>query len=202
MNTLKPKKSECPVVILAGGKSSRFGRSKANTLLGVCTLIEHVWERLRVQTDGPIVINAVNAACPQIKEATYIADRRKSGLGPLAGLEAALYWAKDQGFDRVLTVPVDTPFLPASLIADLTGPELARYAMSAGRKHPIIGIWATCLSERLSSALEEGMRSAHAWIEHSQARGVMFEHLSGTDPFFNINTKEDLQRALSLLPVR
>ena len=122
-----------------------------------------------------------------------IADLLPGVTGPLAGLHAAL--AHAQGEDWVLTVPGDTPFLPDDLVARLTraaAEHKAAVAASAGRTHPVIGLWHTNLLDDLAAALTaEGLREMHRWCARIGAAVAEWED----EPFLNINTPEDLKAA-------
>lgn len=110
-------KRPIPAVILAGGLSRRMGGgNKALSLLAGETLLTHVLRRLRPQC-GAIAINA-NGDAEQFGEygLPVIADGFTGYAGPLAGVLAGMEWAAGQGADRVISVSVDTPFLPDDLV--------------------------------------------------------------------------------------
>ncbi len=122
--------------------------------------------------------------------------------GPLAGVLAALIWAEDLGADRVLTVPGDTPFLPGDLVPQLllaseTGGGAA-LAESAGRLHPVCGLWPVALRPGLTAALQAGTRRVGGWALEQGAVRVAFPS-GATDPFANLNTPEDFATAEALL---
>ncbi|MGZ8400444.1 MAG: NTP transferase domain-containing protein, partial [Methyloceanibacter sp.] len=89
-----------------------------------------------------------------------VADRIEGHAGPLAGLHAALLWAKDRGpnISCVVTVACDTPFLPDDLVErflaalDETGRECC-VARSAEGVHPVIGLWPIAIAGTLEAAL-------------------------------------------------
>ncbi|MGB0694508.1 MAG: molybdenum cofactor guanylyltransferase [Rhodospirillaceae bacterium] len=129
--------------------------------------------------------------------------------GLLSGLEAvAAFQATSQGPNgpsvtvRVLSIPADTPFPPQDLVQGLQAaarqvPSGAAVARSAGRVHPLIGLWPIHLAPLLRRFLiEDGHRAAMAWVERCGAAvrdwPVPDE---GPDPFLNINRAEDLALA-------
>lgn len=189
---------DIPCVILAGGKSRRFGMDKGLAELAGTPLIERVEARLRGQTGGPIVINTASVEGYQGFSGRLLSDRIVGDVGPLAGLHAALSWAGDAGYERVVTAPVDTPFLPLDLIAKLASVGGVSVAKSS-RLHPVCGCWSTALVEDIEAAITSGLRAVHCWAEQCDAVAVEFEATDGIDPFFNINTGEDLEAAAALL---
>lgn len=181
--------------VFAGGASKRFGEDKGMALLHGQPLLAHVIDSLREQTFGPIAVNARPESAYAAFGDTCVPDVRKGGLGPLAGLHAALSWAASIKMDQVATCALDTPFLPEDLLVRLsaqTGPVIAS---SNGRLHPVCGIWPVTLLPTLGKALDDGMRAAHAWAELCNAEHISFGQVDGHDPFFNINTLEDMEQA-------
>lgn len=181
--------------ILAGGQSSRFGRDKAEALLGNKRLIDHVADALAPQVDRLVV-----AGGPQREGLPCLPDRPFPGLGPLGGLNAALHDAAARGFDFVLSAPCDAARLPVDLTARLQAglgetPEtqiLAAYAHAGGRDHPTFGLWSVRLSSSLDAWLTASQsprdRAIRRWAAAIGAVRVPFPD----DAFANINTPEDL----------
>ncbi|MEL7285885.1 MAG: NTP transferase domain-containing protein, partial [Pseudomonadota bacterium] len=99
----------CPVVILADGGSTRFGRPKSEAFLCNKPLIEWVFERIRAQTDAPILINA-SAQIKTAADAPYLPDLLGPDLGPLAGIHAGLEWANANGYKSIATERDEKPF--------------------------------------------------------------------------------------------
>jgi len=188
-------KLDMACMVLAGGGSARFGSEKGMAPLDGKPLIAHVTERLGSQTEGPVAVNAPrNSAYGPYGDAC-VPDIRLGGLGPLAGVYTALHWATANGHERVVTCAVDTPFLPDDMLArfdEETGPAVAS---SHGCQHPVCGIWPVVLLPQLEAALDAGLRAAKEWARQCHAVDVSFERVDGKDPFFNINTVEDLELA-------
>lgn len=190
-------------VILAGGAGSRIGGGKPFVPLAGKPLIAHVVARLAPQCDrlainvnGPAERYAV-LGLPVIADADE--GRDEGGHGPLAGVLAALDWAAAQGAGRVLTAPVDTPFLPEDLAARLAGVDaLIALAATADGVHGTCGLWDVGLRDRLAEALARGMRRVGDFTDSEGALPVVFPD---TRPpgFFNVNTREDLEAAEALL---
>lgn len=174
-----------PAVILAGGLSRRMGADKATVQLGGQSLLDHVIARLAPQV--PQV--AVNAPAP-LADLPHVPDPVAGRLGPLAGVLGAMLWARGLGYDRVLTAPVDTPFLPRDLVARLAAHDAMVIARSE-RAHPVIGLWPVSLAEALRQQIDAGARRIGLFA--AEAAQVAWD--TRPDPFFNVNTPEDLRQA-------
>jgi molybdopterin-guanine dinucleotide biosynthesis protein A len=189
-------------VILAGGLSRRMGGGDKCLLpLGGRPVLAHVIERLRPQ----VTDLALNANGDSTRFARFgldvVADDTADFAGPLAGILAAMDWAKRNHLAAaVLTVPGDTPFLPRDLAVRLAAAGVPALARSGGRIHPVVGLWPLALAEGLRNALRvEGIRKVEDWTRRLAPAVVDFEAAGSIDPFFNINTPEDLARAGALL---
>lgn len=196
-------------VILAGGLASRMGGGdKALLDLGGRPLLAHAIERLEPQVAG-LALNANGDAGRFARFGLpVLADSVPGYAGPLAGVLAGLDWAAEQGGESIVTVAADTPFFPCDLVPRLlfagegmAHPLVLAATAEAGgmvRLQPTIGLWPVALREVLREALARGERKVRAWAEAQGARVAEFETV-GFDPFFNINTPEDLQRARTIL---
>lgn len=180
-----------PAVILAGGEGRRIGGDKALRLLGGRPLVSHVIERVAPQVSG-LAINAPGGAALVTLGLPLLPDPA-GGLGPLAGISAALHWARGLGADKVLTVAVDTPFLPADLVTRLcSGGSDAAYAVTDDGPHATTGLWPVSLAGDLDGALADGVRKVRDWTRTIGAVAVRFPDAAA---FFNVNTPEDLKAA-------
>jgi molybdopterin-guanine dinucleotide biosynthesis protein A len=183
-------------VIVAGGRSSRMGQEKAFAEIGGRHILARIIERLAPQ----VTLVAINANGPAGRFSgtgcPIVADRPGGVATPLAGLHAALQFAVDRRFDFVLTVPSDTPFLPRDLVMRLAAADSpAAIAASGGQAHYLTGLWAASLLGEAAAAL--GM--AHVprmqdWVERARAVVVDWP-VEPYDPFFNVNTPDDLAEA-------
>lgn len=188
-------------VILAGGLSSRMGgRNKALVELGGQTLLARLTARLAPQVHA-LAVNS-NAELHQVAGANpVLLDRFVGFPGPLAGLHAGLCWAEGVvGITHVATVSVDTPFLPADFVSRLgevsAGVAVAR---SDGRLHPTCALWPVSLRNTLEAFLQAG--TSRRVLDFAEAAGYVAIDFPAVpfDPFFNVNTPEELARAESLL---
>ena len=194
-------------MILAGGRSRRMGGGDKCLLpLGDRPVLAHVIARLRPQV-AALALNANGDATRFANfELSIVADDTADFAGPLAGILAALDWAAHAhpSASAVLTVPADTPFLPRDLVARLAEAGAPALARSVGRVHPVAGLWPLTLRDGLRAALRaEGMRKVEDWTARLGPAIVDFPPVDSPggsiDPFFNINTPEDLARATALL---
>lgn len=189
-------------VILAGGLASRMGGGdKALLQLGDATLLDQVIDRLKPQV-AELALNANGDAARFARFGLpVLADSIDGFVGPLAGVLAGLDWAAEQGADTIVTVAADTPFFPCDLVPRLmlaaegqTVP-LVLAATPDGR-HPTFGLWPVALRDDLRDALSSGLRKVVQWTDAHGGREAVFD---GTgDPFFNVNTPEDLEKARML----
>ncbi len=190
-------------VVLAGGKATRMGGGDKCLLpLGGRRVLDHVLERLGGEI-GSIALNA-NGDAERFAEfgQAVIPDSVEGFAGPLAGVLAGLDWAAAQGASHIVTVAGDTPFFPRGLVEQLVrageaqGKPIVLAATSNGR-HPTFGLWPVDLRDDLRSALETGTRKVVAWTDRHGTATAEFAD-DPFDPFFNINTPEDLDRAEEL----
>lgn len=178
-----------PGVVLAGGQGRRIGGDKARVMLRGRMLWEHVAARMRPQ----VAALAVNGA-GEFGDYPVIADA-EPGLGPLGGVVTAMDWAAGQGATRVLTVAVDTPFLPADLVARLDG-AAGRIVMArtADGLQGTTALWDVTLAGDLRAALAAGTRKVTDWTAEIGYTPVDFAD-AVPPPFFNINRPDDLAKA-------
>lgn len=199
--------SALPAVILAGGLSTRMGGgNKALRVLAGETLLSRVIARLSPQC-GRLAINA-NGEPEQFAEygLPVIADGIGGFAGPLAGVLAGMEWAAAEGADSVVSVSVDTPFLPEDLVhrlreaAGRSGVAIAASPDDSGqlRDHPTCALWPVSLRGELHEALESGLhRIGQFAAAHDPGRAVFDSR--PLDPFLNLNTPQDLARAARLV---
>ena len=186
-------------IILAGGRATRMGGGDKGLLaLGGTTLLGHVIERITPQ----VAATALNANGDPGRLASFglpvLPDPIEGQLGPLAGVLAGLDWAAGQGAETVVSVAADTPFFPCDLVPRLVlaangmQAPLALAATPDGR-HPTFGLWPVSLRDDLRAALMGGLRKVVQWTDAHGAQTAMFD--GAGDPFFNVNTPADLERA-------
>lgn len=179
-----------PAMVLAGGAGRRIGGDKAFVTLAGRPLLAHVLDRIGPQA-GALAINGQDAGLEAFG-LPVLADARP-GLGPLGGMFTAMRWAAGLGAAQVLTVAVDTPFLPRDVMARLRGAGArAAVAVTEDGAHATTGLWSVDLAEPLAEALDRGTRKVRDWTGEIGAVPVRFDD---PDAFLNVNTPEDLRRA-------
>ncbi|MFS4582023.1 molybdenum cofactor guanylyltransferase MobA [Phaeobacter sp. C3_T13_0] len=205
-------------VILAGGLATRMGGGdKGRLLIGGRSLMTHVIDRLSPQV-AHMALNA-NGDAGRFDDLglPVIPDSIDGFAGPLAGVLAGLDWAADKGATSIVTVAADSPFFPSNLTERLkqsadgqvhplvlaTTPKTGEEQLKSGGKgrvnrHPTFGLWPVALRDDLRAALDGGLRKVVAWTDLHDGREALFE-AEPFDPFFNINTPEDLVQAEALL---
>lgn len=196
---------DIPVLILAGGLASRMGGAdKALLTLGGRRVLERVLERLESQTTT-ILLNAnEDAGRFAVYALPVIPDGVDDRPGPLAGVLAGLDWAAEHGIDEIVTIAADTPFFPFDLVARLkraANEQVMPIALAASRdengaprRHPTFGLWPVSVREDLRAQLASGQRRVAAFADRHGAATALFDHYGG-DPFFNVNTPQDLADA-------
>lgn len=200
-------------VILAGGESRRFdGRDKAFATLNGQSLMHHCSSRFAPQ----VASWAINSNADRGHFSTFsvpiLPDPVDGHVGPLSGVLAGLNWALDCDADSLVTVSVDTPFLPDDLVPRLlmasekTGLAFAATRSLAGinlksggpegiDRHPTIAIWPVRMRDDLLAWINEGGRKMGAWLDLHHAEAALFPDRTS---FLNINTPDDLARAEEL----
>lgn len=203
-------------VILAGGLATRMGGGDKGMLqIGGQSLLSRVIARLEPQVAG-LALNANGDAARFVDYGLPVLPDSIAGFpGPLAGVLAGLDWAAENGADAIVTVAADTPFFPADLVSRLeqaargkphplalaTTPREAGETLKSGDKrvnrHPTFGLWPVALRDDLRAALNDGLRKVVLWTDRHDAGEALFP-ATPFDPFFNVNTPEDLAHAEAL----
>ena len=165
--------------MLAGGQSSRFGSDKALAELHGHTLLAHAVDSFAGWCEHVVVVGRETAPAPTLP------DWPRPGMGPLAGIAAALHFARDEGYDAVLTCGVDSAALPEDL------PALLSPAPAYVAGQPVIGLWPASASAVLDGLLESEAR--HSMLAFAELLGATAVRLA-REPA-NINTPADLAEA-------
>lgn len=180
-------------VIQAGGRSSRMGEDKGVVLLAGRPLVEHVLQRLQQVTDNIIIVT--NNPTPYRFLNIQLIGDEIPGQGALSGLITALEASQTK---IVALAGVDLPFMSPQVFHDLIA-RLERdvplvLPEAAGRWQPFHAVYrpALCLPvlrERFMAG-EQGVIAALARLNP-----IVVDYNAAPEPFFNINTPEDLHRA-------
>lgn len=196
-------------VILAGGLAKRMGGGDKCLLpLGGKTLLQRSIERAQPQVN-PLLLNANGNSLRFARSRLQVVpDVYPSHPGPLAGIHAALNWMRHHQPDDewLASFACDTPFFPIDLVARLRAAASDAEAHLAiatfnGRVHPVFALWHASLIGKVEQLLDGGQHPRlQEWVN---AQNPVYVDFTGTayDPFFNINTPQDLYSAEAQLPL-
>lgn len=192
----RPQRATITGLVLAGGRGTRMGGADKGLLdWQGRPLVDHVLDRLRPQVAG-ILINANRHATVYARRGWPVCpDALPDRPGPLAGLLAGLQCCPT---DWLVTVPCDSPLLPADLADRLAAGALAEgcpIAMAATRDgegwraQPVFALVHRECAESLAQALDAGERKVDRWM---RAQGVATVVWDEAGAFANVNTPDDL----------
>ena len=187
-------------VILAGGKSRRFGADKTVAKLGEKSLIDYTINKLEpkfaeilVITNNPIQVSKNNIF--------FIKDTLAGQLGPLVGILSAMEWVKnnDKNYEWIISFPCDTPFFEEKIIDKVINSQKSSdkkllFLKSGNKRHNIFGLWSIELMEQLRNDINQGARKVEDWANKIGTEIVEINSESDKS-FLNINTKLDLEDA-------
>jgi len=190
--------------VLAGGKSQRFGDDKSQVKLANKLLIDYILSEIIDEFKELLIISNNPIKFQKSEKITVIKDFKKD-LGPLGGVLTAMKWIKDNNKDYqwVSTFPTDTPFFKNKILKDFFDkikPQESKlfFIKSNNLRHNIFGLWSLDLIDKLEEDLEKGERKVEVWANSIGVNTINME-FNKNDPFFNINTKEDLEKAKNFL---
>ena len=190
--------------VLAGGKSQRFGEDKSQVTLANKLLIDYVLSEIIDQFKEVLIVSNNSINFQSSEKITTIEDYKK-GLGPLCGVLSAMKWinTNKRDYQWIATFPVDTPFFKRQILKDFIqninfNESDLFFIKSNNTRHNIFGLWSIKLLDRLEKDLNDGERKVELWANNVGVKIINME-FPNNDPFFNINTKEDLEKAKELI---
>jgi molybdopterin-guanine dinucleotide biosynthesis protein A len=188
-------------IILAGGKSLRFGQDKILEKIGDASLLEQVISHTEPLGKEIIIVTAKErtfallANHPKVKIETDILP----GQGSLGGIYTGL--VKSKSFYN-LVVAADMPFLNEALLRymikvadgyDYTLPKIDNWY------EPLHAIYSKNCTAPIKTILEQGKKVIVELFNYVKVRYIEVEEVDRFDPqhlsFFNINTREDMEKA-------
>ena len=191
-------------VVLAGGKSQRFGRDKSQVKLQDKLLIDYVLKEIIDEFNETLIIANSSINFMQSKKISITRDFQ-SGLGPLGGVLTAMKWIKEKNkkYKWISTFPVDTPFFTKKELKFFyenidTNKNKLFFIRNKNTRHNIFGLWSLDLMEKLEKDLIKGERKVEVWADSVGVSVVNIDYKK-PDPFFNINTKKDMDEAIKIL---
>ena len=199
-------------LILAGGGATRMGGGDKTLLsLDGKAMLAHILERIEPQlAEIAISANGDPERFSAFAKPVLVDDDQHDLAGPLAGILSGIRWANGLSpAKRLLTVAGDTPFLPDNLAVKLMTavaghPRRIAVAASAGRRHPVVALWPVELASDLGHFMaDRSSLSIARFLEGQDTVTVDFPLVAMSagdiDPFFNVNSPEDLAQAETLM---
>ena len=191
-------------VVLAGGKSQRFGEDKSQVKLHGKILIDYILSEIIDQFEEILIVTNNEIKFKFSKKISITKDLIE-GVGPLGGILTAMKWIKknNKNYKWISTFPSDTPFFTKNELQifykkiDIQKSKLF-FIKNKQTRHNIFGLWSLDLMEKLDNDLRKGERKVEVWADTTGVEIINIE-FKKKDPFFNINTKEDLEKAYKML---
>jgi len=188
-------------IILAGGKSSRFGKDKTSIRLGNKTLLEHTIDKIEKEFSEVLIISNNKNYNFKNKKIYTVKDCIEGQLGPLVGILTAMKWVKEnkKNYRWIASFPCDTPFFDTKLISKLklktkkTSKKLI-FLNSDKKRHNIFGLWSMDLIETLEKDIKNNFRKVEIWADKVGYESINI-NVEKFDKFLNINTREDFEKA-------
>ena len=188
-------------IILAGGKSSRFGEDKSTAKLGNKTLLDHTVNKIENEFNEILVISNNKEFNFKNNKIHVVEDCIEGQLGPLVGILTAMKWVKknNKNYKWIASFPCDTPFFDMKFISELkikikeTSKKLI-FLNSNKKRHNIFGLWSLDLIEILEEDIKNSFRKVELWADKVGYENININE-EKFDRFLNINTKKDLEKA-------
>ena len=191
-------------VVLAGGKSQRFGSNKSEVMLSGKKLIDYTLDKLNKNFNNIIIVSN------EVEYDGYqtIRDCLEGNLGPLVGVLSAMKWAlkNNKKIKWIATFPCDTPFFKTSILDKFLkaleqNSNKLYFAKTSDKRHNIFGFWSLELIEKLEEDLTtNSIRKVEVWADKVGVEIINFKD-ENYDSFFNINSKEDLKKAEEMIKI-
>jgi len=191
-------------VVLAGGKSQRFGQDKSQVKLKDKLLIDYILSEIIDEFNETLIVANEKINFLSSNNISITKDF-KSGLGPLGGVLTAMKWIKENNkkYKWISTFPSDTPFFKKKELKffyeniNINSSKLF-FIKSDETRHNIFGLWSLDLMDKLEKDILRGERKVEVWANSIGVSTVNIKYKK-VDPFFNINTKQDLEKAFKIM---
>ena len=187
-------------VVLAGGKSQRFGQDKSQVKLNGKILIDYILSEIIDEFKETLIVTNEPINFMRSDKISSIKDF-KEGLGPLGGILSSMKWIKNNNkeYNWISTFPSDTPFFTKKELKIFyekikINESKLFFIKSKETRHNIFGLWSVDLMDQLESDLLKGERKVELWANSIGVSTIDIDY-KNTNPFFNINTKKDLEEA-------
>tara|TARA_B110000495_G_C22801832_1_gene468395 strand:+ start:45 stop:650 length:606 start_codon:yes stop_codon:yes gene_type:complete len=191
-------------VVLAGGQSKRFGCDKSQVKLGKKILIDYILSEIIGYFKEVLIV--ANNPIDHLTSSKIIKIKDfKKDVGPLGGVLTAMRWIVDnnKNYQWISTFPTDTPFFTKQILKefyekiDINENKLI-FMKSNEKRHNIFGLWSINLMSQLKNDLDKGSRKVETWANNNDVQ-IIDMNFEKNNPFFNINTQEDLEVAKKIL---
>ena len=156
-------------VVLAGGKSQRFGQDKSQVKLNGKILIDYILSEIIDEFKETLIVTNQSISFMRSEKITVIHDFKK-GLGPLGGILSAMKWIKDNNkeYSWISTFPTDTPFFTKKELRIFykklkINESKLFFIKNEETRHNIFGLWSVDLMDQLEFDLLEGERKVELW---------------------------------------
>lgn len=196
MDRLGPLSLSTGGLLLAGGRSSRFGAEKAVAPFAGQLMMDSVLARFGALAACAVSARAKSAAAAhaQTLGLSILYDAPDAPAGPLAGVAAGLAWAKAENFKVLATAPCDAPRLPLDLFPVLLasmGNASAAFAVTDAGEHPLCAVWRVEMAEYIAAEFVDGRHPpVRALLAQWGGRRV---HFKDAGAFANANTPDALE---------
>ncbi len=188
--------------ILAGGKSSRFGKDKSIVKLGNKTMLEHVVSKLEKKFSEILIVSNNHELNIKKNNVHRIGDCIEGQLGPLIGVLSAMKWVlkKKKDYKWIATFPCDTPFFDIKIIEEFKkctnlGNHYLYFINTNKQRHNIFGLWSLKLSEIIETDIVKNkFRKVEMWADKIGIKTIDLGD-DNNNKFLNINTQEEYKIA-------
>ena len=187
-------------VILAGGKSSRFGSNKSLSNLSNLKLIEHIINKISKYFSEILIVSNDSKLIINDSKIKIIKDCIDGHLGPLVGVLSALKFAKkNKNYNWIMTFPCDTPFFDEKIIEQMIEKTISTkekifFIKDKHQRHNIFGTWSLSLEKILEEDISNDFRKVDLWADKIGC-SLIEKNIKNENEFLNINTKEELALA-------
>ncbi len=191
-------------VVLAGGRSLRFGGPKVLAPLGGAPMASWGVRALRAAGLGVGVVS--NDEGVEAALGVPVRPDLETGLGPIGGLWTALQWAEERGDDGVLLLGCDMPLVSDALLRTVLGwsdDAPAVVPESSDGLEPLCALYRLACAPAVEHRLQSEDRSLHGLARAIGAAFITEDALAKVaDPrvvFLNVNTARERDYAEELL---
>ena len=196
--------------MLAGGRSTRMGRPKANLEWHGSTLLHRVTGMVGRAVDGPVVVvRAPDQELPELPSGVLVVEDAAEGRGPLQGLAAGLAAVAEES-DLAYVSSTDVPLLHPAFVRAVVragmSPDVdVALPVVHGYRHPLAAAYRTALAGAVEALIaEDRMRPAFLFeqcrVRELTEEDLLRDHeLAEADPellsVLNVNEPDDYERA-------